>query len=43
MDLSGIYFPGRCNWFKDVKKEVAKEIPADKVDKGCGFFSPKAG
>lgn len=38
MDLSGIYFPGRCNWFKEVKKEDPREIPGERVDHGCKFF-----
>ena len=40
IDMSGIYFPGRCNWFKEVKNEAPKEIPGNMVDKGCGFFKP---
>jgi len=42
-DMSGVYFPGRCNWFKDVKKEEPKEIPGKVVDIGCKFFSSKDG
>ena len=41
MDLSGAHFPGRCMWFKEVKKEQPKEIPGSKVDSGCKFFSSK--
>lgn len=40
VDLSGIYFPGRCNWFKEVKKEEPKELPPERVDRGCQFFEP---
>jgi hypothetical protein len=41
MDMSGVYFPGRCTWFREVKKEEPKEIPSEKVNTGCGLFSPK--
>jgi len=41
MDLSGSFFPGRCNWFKEIKKEEPKEIPGNKVDTGCKFFTSK--
>lgn len=42
-DLSGVYFPGRCNWFRDVKKEEPKEVPGNLVDIGCKFFTTKEG
>jgi len=43
IDLSGVYFPGRCTWFKEVKELEPKEIPGDMVDVGCKFFSPNSG
>ena len=41
MDTSGICFPGRCSWFKEVKNEKPREIPGSRVGIGCNFFQMK--
>jgi len=40
-DLAGASFFGKCTWFEKHGKGKGKEIPRDRVDKGCKFFEPK--
>ena len=42
VSLGGDAFPARCAWFVEAKKsEKPKDIPIDRVDKGCKFWREK--
>ena len=40
-DLAGTSFFGKCTWFEKHNKGNSKEIPSDRVDRGCKFFEPR--
>jgi len=40
--IGGDSFLGKCTWFSKHKREKDKEIPPERVDVGCKYYTPRS-